>query len=377
MATEIAHAPAAAREALDLNSGTEKLSGILGRGQPEAEEPAPEPEEAMEAASVEETEQSEQEMEAPAEEQPEATETPAKEAKPKEPKEPEVTSEIELEPAQVAQMLGLDEDAIEVDDDGGIQIHAKVNGKPATVSLSDLRHSYELAQTHEDRLRQLGRDRKAFEEQSKAVLEGMSNQHQQFSAAVEALEQEYANDFRSIDWTTLRNDDPTEYNARRMDYEDRRRRIEEYKAKAQAQGQELQQKHQEWLQSQQADGAKRLAEVFEGESYRGAPKWDQEESKRLAEWIVDQGFSPQDVAGVGVWQIFKWARDSMLREQELKQAKETVKKVAKLPKVVKPGTKRPASQVKRGRSNDLKARQRKSGGALRETTEVIRDILNR
>lgn len=381
MATDIEHGPASERQPLSLNSGAEKLSGILSRGQPEE---APETPEAVEPPAAE-TEVQEPERDVPVQEaeeseakaeEPEAKQAKDKSAKDDEP-ESEVTSEIELEPAQVAQILGLDEGDIDVDDDGVLSIHAKIDGKPAKVPLRDLRHSYELAQTHEERLRQLGRERKAFQEESQAVLAELSNQHQHFANSVQALEEEYAQDFNSENWAELREQDPTEYNAKRLDYEDRRRRINEYRARAQAQGQQLQQEQQKKLQQLQLEGAKALDDVFQGEAYRSVPKWSPDESKRLAEWIIDQGFSPQDVSSVGVWQIFKWARDSMLREQELKSAKETVKKVAKLPKITKPGTPKSKPQANKAKIQELKARQRKSGGTLRESTELIRGILER
>jgi hypothetical protein len=365
MATEIAHEPTAARKPLDVNTGTDAISGILNRELPE--EPEVEtPEEVAAPEAVEEVQ-----------EQPEETpvEVEAKEEPAKEP-EDEVTSEIELEPSQVAQMLGLEEDALEVDEDGAIHIHAKVDGKPAKVPLKDLRHSYELAQTHEERLRQLGRDRKSFQEESNAALERLSNQHQQFSQAVGALEEDYATDFKSVDWTLLRTEDPTEYNLKRADYEDRRRRIEEYKGTVAQQSSQLQAEYAQKLQERQAEGARQLAEAFQGEPYRGAPEWNEEEGQKLQKWIVDQGFTPQDIASVGVWQVFKWARDSMLRESELKQAKETVKKVVNLPKVSKPGKPKAPSAVKKEKVNELKGRQRKSGGGLKETTDLIGGILN-
>lgn len=368
MATEIAHEPASARKALGLNEGTDVLSGILARQEP-AEETTEEHEETIEEP---ETEASVQESETEEVEETEAEEAPATEEKP----ESEVTSEIELEPAQVAELLGLEEGDIDVDEDGALQFHAKVDGKPAKVALRDLRHSYELAQTHEERLRQLGRERKAFQEESQATLERMTQQQAQFGQAVKALEEEYASDFQSVDWTTLRNEDPTEYNAKRMDYEDRRKRVEEYKAQLQNQSQQLQQEHQTRLQAAQSEGAMQLAEAFQGETYRNAPAWGEEESQKLAKWIVDQGFSQQDVASVGVWQVFKWARDSMLREQELKQAKDTVRKVTRLTKVTKPGKAKPASAIKKAKTTELKTRQRKSGGGLRESTDLIRNILN-
>lgn len=369
MATEVAHEPATERKPMGLREGTDVLSGILSREQEVEQEPTVDEPETEEPVQAEETESEEVA-------EPKESDEPVKEAK-EEPAEPEteVTSEVELEPAQVAEILGLEEDAIDVDDDGGIQINAKIDGKPAKVSLKDLRHSYELAQTHEERLRQLGRERKSFQEESQAALERLTNQHQQFEQSIKALEEDFATDFQSVDWTNLRVEDPTEYNSKRLDYEDRKKRIEEYRARAAQQGQALSQEYQQRLAQQQAEGAKWLQEEFSGTAYKNAPKWDEEESQRLAKWIMDQGFKQEDIASVAIPQIFKWARDSMLREQELKTAQETVKKVARKTKVSKPGKTKPASEIKKGKLQELKVKQRKSGGRMTESTDRISGIL--
>ena len=372
MATDVAHEPVATRQPVGLREGTDAISGILSReGQADAEAPAETEEAPAQEAAEEEV--------APVEAAPDEIEEPATDEPVVEAKDESenVTSEVELEPAQVAQMLGLEDDAIEVDDDGSIQIHAKIDGKPAKVSLKDLRHSYELAETHEERLRQLGRDRKAFKDESQTALERMAAQHQQFNQSVEAIEAEYASDVQSVEWTKLREEDPTEYNAKRLDYEDRKQRINQYKAHSQEQSNVLQAERQQKFVEMQTEGAKSLTDVFAGEAYRNAPDWGEDESLVLAKWITDQGFSAQDIGQVGVWQVFKWARDSMLREKELRVAKETVKKVTKIGKVIKPGKSKPAKEISKGRTTELKTRQRKSGGTMKDTTNLIQNILNR
>jgi len=373
MATEVAHEPVAARKPLSLRDGTDAISGILSREEPEE---APTTDELPE--TTDESEEAAPEKAAPEEtkpvDEPETDEPAPVEAKDE---SEDVTSEVELEPAQVAQMLGLEDDAISVNDDGGIQIHAKIDGKPATVSLKDLRHSYELAETHEERLRQLGRDRKAFKDESETSLERLAAQQQQFNQSIEAIDAEYASDFQSVDWNKLREEDPIEYNAKRLDYEDRRQRINQYKAHSQQQAQVLQGEHQQKVAAMQAEGAKFLTDVFEGETYRNAPKWDEEASQELAKWIMEQGFSAQEIGNVAVPQVFKWARDSMLREQELKAAKATVKKVTKITKVAKPGKSKPPAEISKAKNKDLKVRQRKSGGGVKETTDLISGLLDR
>lgn len=395
MATEIAHEPASQRQALDINTGADKISGILGGlnhpfGAENREAPAPEPAPAAPAAEPEpEAEPTEDEQrqvaeaaqpapeqeESPTEqvtEDVEAKETPATD----ETDETEVTSEIELEPAQVAALLGLDDGDIDVNDDGELLIHTRTNGKPAKATLRELRHSYELSQSLEERLRQQGRDRKAFEQESRATLESLASQHRQLAEAVQALEAEYAADFKSVNWDQLRAEDPAEYNARRLDYQDRQQRIAAYKADAETRRGEAEKSAAEVMQKLQTEGAKQLAEVFSGEAYRNAPKWDDQEARALAEWMVDQGFPAENIGQIAYWQVFQWARDSYLRGRERQTAKTAVKKVAKLPKVSKPGPKKSATQQRVTRKKGLKQRQRKSGGGLQETTDLIAEIMN-
>jgi hypothetical protein len=67
----------------------------------------------------------------------------------------------------------------------------------------------------------------------------------------------------------------------------------------------------------------------------------------------------------------------MLREGELKAAKDSVKKVTKITKVVKPGKSKSPSEVSQTKTKELKSRQRKSGGNLKETTDLIAGLLDR
>ncbi len=153
--------------------------------------------------------------------------------------------------------------------------------------------------------------------------------------------------------------------------------LNQYKAYSQQQSNVLQTEHQQRFAEKQAAGAQALVEVFSGEAYRNAPKWDEEAQQDLAKWIMDQGFTTQEISQVAEPRVFKWARDSYLREKELKAAKETVKKVTKITKVAKPGKSKPPAEISKSKNKDLKTRQRKSGGGLKETTDLISGLLDK
>jgi len=386
MSSEVAHEPAASRPALSLDQGVDKLASLLNAepaAQPEPEA-APAPAEPAEETPIPETQEAAQDVA----ERPEAEEAPTKEEATEEVAAEEVAAksdeestgdepkELELQPEQLAALLGFDEGDLEVDDSGSVSVKVKVDGAIESVPLREIREGYRLAKISDQRISKLGEDRKTFDAERQQAFQHLSDQMQVVHSTLQTVESEYASDFNAVDWERLKQEDPTEHNLKRLEYEDRARRLQRHKAGLMQQSEEFKRGHAEHVQRQHAEGRQKLQEVFHGESYRRAPKWDDAESKRLSEWIVAQGIPAEALASVTAWQPFKWARDSMLREEERKQAKATIKKVAKLPKIVKPGTPKPASERKRGKLESLKQRQRKAGGTMDASMQLIRGILD-
>lgn len=283
-------------------------------------------------------------------------------------------SEVELEPAQFAALIGLDEQDIDVSDDGAISIRAKVDGDVQRVSLSDLRDGYQLAKTSQQRLQKLAEDRKTLDNERNQALQELAQQHQQVAQVLQTIEHAYMTDFGKVDWNNLRSDDPTEYNLRRTDFEDRRRALDGLKANV-AQGQQLlgQQLTQQ-VRQKQIEGARQLDELFSGPEYRNAPAWNDQEKDRLGKWIVSHGFTPEQIATVTEPRLFQWARDAMLWRDQQKQAQKTVKKVVRLPRISKPSTPQKAQAVKKTRIAQAKKRQRDSGGDLASTEAYIKAL---
>jgi len=380
----------AASEHLSLNSAADRISQILGTPpKSEAQPPKPEVQQTKneqvkaKAPEREDTDLMETPDETPTEE--EAQDAPQQEAEEQEVEPPPVkelgdeseteVAEIELEPFQLAKILGVKEDDIVVTNNGELYFRTKIDGKEREASFEELRDSHQLSRTHYERLHKLSEERKAFENERKSALETMANQAQQMQSAITQLEQDYAGDFNQVDWNRLREEDPTEYNLKRNDYEDRRRKLNEYKQLLQQQQHQVYEQAERHRQTLQMEGSRQLEDVFKGEAYKLAPAWNEEEKLRLSHWIESQGFTQDDINSVTVWQIMKWARDSMLRENELKQARQTMKRVVRLPKVTKPGTQKTKRDIVKSEVEKYKVMQRKNRGNLQSTTDLISKIL--
>lgn len=378
-----------ANEAHDLESAAQVISGILNPGQTsQAAASAPAPEQPVREPQPTQTPAETPDVQIPTEDEPtqvataqdegvtDDAEQPATEPeKPQEAAQDDV-SEIELEPEQVASLLGLEDDSrLVVTDDGLVKLTAKVDGEVRQVSLQDLTDGYQLASTSQKRLSKLAEDRKVFERERSESLQALANQQQQLATAVQAIEQAYLTDFNAINWDQLRNDDPTEYNLKRTEYSDRFAKINQFKQGAQAQAQQANQQQMARAAQMQAEGAERLADIFSGSDYKTAPAWDDAEKQRLFKWIEKDGYSPQQIASVTDHRVFRWARDSMLYHEQLEQAKATAKRVVRLPKVSKPGTRQDQGKAaKQTRVTAAKSKQRQAKGNLDSTTALIREI---
>jgi len=284
----------------------------------------------------------------------------------------------EYDHAALAQALGLDEDDLIVEE-GELSVRTKVNGEEAQVSLAELKDSFQMTSAAQKGMQELAQEKKEFKETQKSKLEEMGHRMQFLDQALYAMQQEYMNDYQSIDWNSLKENDPEGYGVKRMDYQDREKKIQRFYADYQEAQKKIQGQFHEHMQSVWDDGSKQLASTFSGASYKTSPKWDSSEQDRLTKWMLGQGF-PQDVLStLGNWQVFKWARDSMLREEEQQAAKKTMKKVVKLPKVktAKPST--PASKTAKKKStlDAAKARQRKAGRKGQKNFNETVDLITR
>ena len=230
-------------------------------------------------------------------------------------------------------------------------------------------------------MQELAKEKKQFAEEKKQKLEILGKQGQFLEQALYVMQQEYLNDFQNINWDQVKAEDPDGYAARRMDFQDREKKIQKFYSDYQQAQQQIQKQFHDQMVEVWEDGSKQLNTVFNGSSYKNAPKWNVEEGEKLTKWMVDQGFPSEAISTLGTWQVFKWARDSMLREEELSKTKKVMKKVVRLPKVktAKPGAKQSKTQKSRSKIDEAKFRQQKAAKSgqknFNESVKLIQELM--
>lgn len=293
----------------------------------------PEPEQANKAEPDADKDEAEQEQEQKAD----TTEKP--EGKVVEKTDSETSDEEETElPGTLSELA----EALDINvDDLRKSLRDKVNidGEESELSLHEIRRGHLRESDYTRKTQELAKQREEFTKERDAKLSLLDQQTGRLTGLIMELEKSITKEV-DIDWDKLREEDTAEYVRRKEDVRDRKamldEAIKEQKQLQQKQTEEQQKQLVEYLQNER----KALLVHF--------PEWsDQdkamEEQKRLATYLVGQGFSTEEVNSVIDHRQVVLINKAMLYDKMQKENKKTLnivkKKINKVPSMVKSGSK--------------------------------------
>lgn len=268
----------------------------------------------------------------------------------------------EYELSQIAQLLGVDEDQLDVNEEGRVVLSGKVDGEPVQANAKDLLANYQMLQAADKRLEEAKTKAKAQTQELAERSEALNTHFATVADLVADAEKVLKEDFDAVDWKKLRNQDPAEFAAKERDFEKRQKRIDEIKQRA---GEQYQQ--YTTLQSEEARKQQEQYLRQEGERLLQAlPEWKNAEKAKtekaqLAEYLMNQGFSKEDVMAASDHRLIVLARKAMLFDNTAAKGNAALKKVAKVPKVTKPGTTKSAAQVNKQKLDRLAQKAEQTG----------------
>ena len=306
--------------------------------------------------------------ESPPEQPKEAPKAQAEQApEPAEDKAPEVpengaqekSDQPQLTTAQLAEILGIEENQLDIGDDGKVQLKTKIDGKEGTAKLAEALKTYQLQGHAENRAR-------AVAEQEKALQSRMQQVEQAIKARVDQVEQlanvagaELMREYQSIDWNSLRQVDPGQYAALQQDFANR-------KAQIQNVFQNVHQQRAAQVQQFEVQKAQYLAEEMQ-KLPTFIPEWKDEavrakESKELQEWALKKGFTQEQLRSLNESSALHVAivRNAMMFDKLQTDKAAVENKVRQAPKIVKPGA--PQGDAKETRLRDLQQTVKRTGG---------------
>lgn len=267
------------------------------------------------------------------------------------------SDEPQLSTSDLAKYLGIDETALDLDEDGTVKLKTKVDGVEGAAKLQDLLKSYQLQEHVDKKAREAAEREKAIQARQQEVEQQVAQRLQHVEALANIAAQEMMREFQSINWQALEQQDAGQAALLRQKFQERQAQlrgvihnVEQNKAHI---SQQSMAQRQQLLERE----AQRLPELI--------PEWkDREvaakEQREIRDWLGKQGFDPQEIDGFALAHHVSVVRKAMLHDR-LQQSKPAIEnKVRQAPKLVKPGQAPQNTQQQQLRN--LKHSVQKSGG---------------
>lgn len=302
----------------------------------------------------------------PVSKEPEQTQTAA-------PEEPEVVESVEpddggneqadepqLSTSDLAKYLGIDETALDLDEDGTVKLKTRVDGVEGAAKLQDLLKSYQLEGHVNKRSMELARQEEAMRTRAQEA----EQQFQQRLAHAEQLTtlaaQELMAEFQSIDWKALdQHPDQGAVAALKLKFQERNAKIQQAQQGINAHRWQMNQQAQARQQERiQAEAAKLQILIPEWKDQAVAAK----ESAELIEWGRKAGYTDDELKSLNNSSALHVAtvRKAMKYDQQQKLKPAIEARVRQAPKLVKPG--QPAQNTQGQKLQSIRQSIVKSGG---------------
>lgn len=343
-------------EALDLNGAMQALKALRQPPQQTPEEPVQD----SEPAPIEDVQEVETSDEVETTEFGEALE-------PQELPESGATTEAEtldLGADDLASLLGIKEDLINVTDDGKVQFRARIGDEFSDVPLEKLVNAYQGDANLTNRSKALAEKEKAVQAEISKYHQQSTEFAQQAAAIFETVKNEFLNPYSKEELNALRQDDPAEYAARKEEIRDRERRFNEIvndavKTAKQAQGTVSEDTQRYYANYLQQEAQKVRDEVKD---------WEKVE-KDVVSYAKSTGWQDQEIGMIADSRI----QIMMYKAMMFDKGKESVKqKLSKpIPRITKPGTTQSKSQISLDAQKKARLQLKKSGN-LNDAVAVLK-----
>lgn len=316
-------------DALNLSQVATAIKGLLGASEPPKTDEAKSPETQVESTEIpkpdaEEVDESGEETQA------EGTED---------------TSEESVTDEQTGAVETFYETLDELAEAAGVPLEqllslktrTKVDGIEEAVPLAQIVKSYQLEGHLTRKQQEVAEKLKAMEAEKEKLTSDLNNRLQEAGQLIGHFEQQFMADFNAVDWNDLRQTNPAEFAARKQDYNDRYSQLMAYRQQIQA--------NAEKLHNEAAEKAKtKFQEILQTEEQQllsKFPEWKEPEKaksgkKEVSDYLRGYGFNDNEIAQIYDHRQVEIIHKAMLYDKQSTKTEVAKKKVATLPKVLKP-----------------------------------------
>lgn len=233
-------------------------------------------------------------------------------------------------------------DALDEETVMGQEVTIKVNGRESKVPVKDMAASYQTLEAAREELDSAKEITQNERQKWQDRVQWADEQYNTAATLIQEAENLLKQDFEQVDWQKLREQDPAEWSAKKADYDERQRKLDEMKNRAaqsyqqasQDQQQRLQQDQQERLQEEQQKLLERL------------PEWKDEEKAqagktKLVKYLQNEGLSESELSNVTDHRLLVMAEKARRYDEINSKSKPSKKRVRNKTRTVKPGTSQP------------------------------------
>jgi len=247
----------------------------------------------------------------------------------------------------------------------------KVDGEESEISLQEALNGYQRQADYQRKTAEIAEQRRQFEQIRAQQQNELAQRNHIAQASLQAAENVLMQEFAGINWQHLEATDPGTAALYRQKFADRQNEIRTY------QNQLLQQQEYERQvrEAEQQQFIQRYVEEQKSQLRAVSPDWTPETNKALASYLVDSGFSPEEVGSMVDHRHALIARKAMLYDQQQKSVDVAKAKVKPLPKMLKPNSKTRNGKMTSEKMNQLKQRLKQSG-TVQDAAALILERMN-
>lgn len=239
-----------------------------------------------------------------------------------------------------------------------LTLPTKIDGKEGTARIRDLVKSYQLDGHINQKLAALDTDRKTFETKRTEYEKAATERLQSLDQGVQILERSLVGEFESVDWKKLQAENPVEFNAHYVNYQQRFGQLQQLAQQIATEKQRI--------QADQTAKAKAWAEEQRTLLKAKIPEWSDDTSRAkdfasILEYAKGYGITKDELDALEDHRYALLIRDAWKYGELQKQKPATLKKVKAAPKLLKPGKTQSREARDSLAAKDDMAKLRKSG----------------
>jgi len=234
----------------------------------------------------------------------------------------------------------------------------KVDGEEYEVNLEELKAGYQRQSDYTRKSQALAEGRKENEAiQSERIK--LEQERQMYANGLQMLKEQQQSklqEFKSVDWETLKEEDPYAYMLKKDEYRDA-----QDKARNAAQQQQIVQQQQ---QQQEAQSRATFVQDQYSQLVNALPEWDNKEStvkEDIRKFAISSGYAPEEVDQLADHRSVLILKKAMEFDKLTKKVAPKKKAIKKVPKVQKSGRGKVKSEAADDKTKKKRARLRKSG----------------